>query len=167
MCRRLFQCLQESIESRSTEHMHFVDDVYAVFPYLRQNPHLLYQSADIVHAVIGSGIQFVNIQRTPGIESLTGFAFVTRLCIGLQIQAIDRFRKNTGTSRLTDPSGTGKQIGLSQLMVHNGIPQSGSNSQLPHHRIETRRPVFSRRNNKIFHKQSTIYPNNGFTPSGL
>ena len=74
MCRRLFQCLQESIESRSTEHMHFVDDVYAVFPYLRQNPHLLYQSADIVHAVIGSGIQFVNIQRTPGIESLTGFA---------------------------------------------------------------------------------------------
>ena len=75
----------------------------------------LYQSADIVHAVIGSGIQFVNIQRTPGIESLTGFAFVTRLCIGLQIQAIDRFRKNTGTSRLTDPSGTGKQIGLSPV----------------------------------------------------
>lgn len=105
MCRRLFQCLQESIESRSTEHMHFVDDVYAVFPYLRQNPHLLYQSADIVHAVIGSGIQFVNIQRTPGIESLTGFAFVTRLCIGLQIQAIDRFRKIRAQVVLPTPLG--------------------------------------------------------------
>jgi len=86
----------------------------------------------------------MDIQRTTGIESLTGFALIARLGIRLQIHAIYSLGENTGTRRLAYPPGTAKQISLSQLMIHDRIPQRRGDGQLSDDRIKTGWTVFSR-----------------------
>ena len=49
VCRRLFQSLQESIESRRGKHVHLVDDEDLVPPYLRRDARLVHQRLDVFH----------------------------------------------------------------------------------------------------------------------
>ena len=132
--------------------MHLVDDINAVPSYLRQNAHLVYQSPDVIHAIVGSGIQFMDIQRTPVIKRLARFTLVTRLGIRLQVHAINCLGKNTGTRRFPDTTRSTEQIGLRQLFIEDRISQRGCDRVLPDHGIETCRSVFTRRNNIILHE---------------
>ena len=50
--RRFFESLQESIEGLLREHVYLVDDIYAVFSYLRRYHHLLYELSYIVDRVV-------------------------------------------------------------------------------------------------------------------
>ena len=56
-----FQRFQESVESRSGQHVYLVDDIYFIFSYLGRNTHLFHQLADIVNGVVGCGIQFMDV----------------------------------------------------------------------------------------------------------
>lgn len=59
--------------------MHLVDDEYRVASLLGYDTHLLDKVADIVHRVVGCGIQLVNIQRASLVERATRFTLVARL----------------------------------------------------------------------------------------
>jgi hypothetical protein len=61
--------------------MHLIDYIYAVLAYLRRYLHLVQQSADIVNAIVRGSVKFVDIVRTPFLESLTGIAFSARVQI--------------------------------------------------------------------------------------
>ena len=61
MTRRFFQRFQERIESRCREHMHLVDDICLILTNLWRDAYLLHQLANVIHRVIGSSIEFVNI----------------------------------------------------------------------------------------------------------
>ena len=83
MGRRLFQCFQESVESRGTQHMHLINNIHAVFPHLRQYPHLINQTPNIIHAIVRGSIQLVNVQRTSAIKRLARLTLITRFGIRL------------------------------------------------------------------------------------
>ena len=57
VCRRLLQRLEEGVEGRLGQHMDLVDDIDAVLAHLRRHLHFLDQGLDIVHAVVGRGVQ--------------------------------------------------------------------------------------------------------------
>ena len=61
MTGRFFQRFQERIESRCREHVHLVDDIYLILTNLWRDTHLLHQLANVIHRVIRSSIEFVNI----------------------------------------------------------------------------------------------------------
>ena len=66
--RRLLQCLQQRIESALREHMHLVDDIYAVLTNLWWDTHLVNQRTDVFHRVVGRCVQLVDIKRTLFVE---------------------------------------------------------------------------------------------------
>ena len=65
---RLFQGLQEGVEGCRREHVDLVDDVDLVLPNLRGNPHLVDQTADVFHRVVGRGVQLVDVERGVVVE---------------------------------------------------------------------------------------------------
>ena len=71
MCRGLLQGLQESIESRSGQHVYLVNDKDLVFPYLRRYAGLFHQRLDMLHRVVGGSIQLKDVERPLLVESLT------------------------------------------------------------------------------------------------
>src|SRR5690606_25718286 len=61
--RRLLQRFQECIESRTGEHVNFIDNIDLESAVLGRIAHLVDQVADVVDGVVGGGVQFEDIQR--------------------------------------------------------------------------------------------------------
>ena len=156
MTGRLFQRFQESIESRSRQHMHLINDIHFILTYLRRDAHLLYQLTDIIHRVIGSCIKFMNIIRTLLIESHTRLTSITRFPIGSKRHTVDSLGKNTGASCFSYSTGTTKQIGMSQFLCGNGIFQCRSQCPLAYHRLKGGRTILTGRYNIVFHTSESL-----------
>ena len=60
VCRRFLQSLKEGVEGRLAEHVDLVYDKHAVFSNLRGNVHLVDEHFNVVHAVVGGGVQLMN-----------------------------------------------------------------------------------------------------------
>ena len=60
VCRRLLKCLEEGVERGRGQHVYLIDDIDAVLPHLRRNLHLVHQILDVIHTVVGGGVQFMN-----------------------------------------------------------------------------------------------------------
>ncbi len=59
---RLFQGLQEGVESSSTEHVDLIDDIDFVLADLRRNPYLLHQIPDVIHRVVRCRIKLIDVE---------------------------------------------------------------------------------------------------------
>ncbi len=62
---RLFQRLQQGVEGRRGEHVHFVDDVDLVAPLVGGEVDLIAQVAHVVHAGIGGGVDLDQVEEAP------------------------------------------------------------------------------------------------------
>ena len=159
MMRRLLQRFQESIEGRLRKHVNLVDDIYLIFPDLRRDAYLVYQGTDVLHRVVRSGIQFVDVVRALLVECQARFALVACLSIGFRRKAIDGFGKNTGTSGLAHTARTAEQVGMSQLAGGDSIFQGSGQGALSYHRIEGRGTVFTGRYDIVFHRRMFFIQN--------
>jgi hypothetical protein len=83
---RLLQCLQECVEGRIGEHVDLVYNIDFELTELRRVAHLIDQAADILHRVVGGGIQFENIERVG---------------LGLFLKAVDEPGHNAGAGSFT------------------------------------------------------------------
>ena len=52
MCRRFLESLEESVERSLREHVHLVDDVYAILSYLRRDADLIHQGLDVLDTIV-------------------------------------------------------------------------------------------------------------------
>ena len=151
MAWRLFQCFQESVESRSGKHVHLVDDIYFVFADLGWDAYLFHQLADVVDGVIGSGIQFMDVVGTLLIEGCARLALIACLSVRGGTHAVDGFGKDAGTSGFSHATRTAKEVSMRQLSGGDGILQGGGQCVLPYHRIKGRGTVFPGRYDIVFH----------------
>ncbi len=131
--------------------MNLVDDVDLVLPDLRWNPHLFHQTADVIHRVVGSSVQLVNVERGVVVEGTARLAFVAGLKVLGGVEAVDGLGHDTGTGGLAHATRTAKQEGLCQSVVADGILQGVGDGALTHDGVEGHRPVFSCGYDKIFH----------------
>ncbi|MPN45953.1 hypothetical protein SDC9_193532 [bioreactor metagenome] len=61
MLRRLLQNFQKGVERRHGEHVNFVHNINPFFYVGGGVNRLVPQSADLIHAVVGGGVQLQNI----------------------------------------------------------------------------------------------------------
>ena len=81
VCGWLFESLQEGVERCCRQHMHLIDDVYAVATHLGRDTHLIGQRADILDRVVRCGVKFVDIERATLVERAARLALVASLVI--------------------------------------------------------------------------------------
>src|SRR5439155_20440235 len=63
--RRFLERLQESIEGRCAEHVHFVDDVDLEMPFARGVTHIVAQLSHLFDAIITRAVDLQNIETIP------------------------------------------------------------------------------------------------------
>ena len=131
--------------------MYLVDDEYFVTPQLRRDARLLHQGLDVLHGIVGGGIELKDVQGALLIERLARLTGVAGFAIGSRILAIDRLGEDAGASGLSYTPRPAEQIGMGQLPALHGILQRRRQGCLPYDGVEGHRTVFSGRND-IFHK---------------
>ena len=113
----LLQRFEEGVERRRREHVHLVNDIDFVTPYLGRNVYLLDELAYVVGRVVGGCVHLKNVERTllgKGSATIT-LAACLATCKGRR--AIDGSSKNAGCGGLPDPSWTAKKIGVRRLLL--------------------------------------------------
>ena len=155
--RRLFQSLQEGVESGRRKHVDLVDDIHLVLSDLRRDPHLVDETADVIHRVVGSGVEFVDVERGVVVEGTARLAFVACFHVLGRVEAVDGFGHNTGAGGLAYASRSAKQEGLRQGVVADGILQCVGDRALTHDGVEGYRSVFSCGYDEIFHIGKALF----------
>ena len=106
---RLFERLQKGVESLHGKHVNFVHNVHLVLPRHGRILHLFAKVAHLVHAVVGSGVNLVDIQVFRTSERLTRRALSARRAV-YGAFTVDCLRENFRNTRLTRSARAAKQI---------------------------------------------------------
>ena len=166
---RLLERLQEGVERTGTQHVHLIDDIHAVLAYLRRYTHLVDQVADILHAVVGRGIQFVDIERPLLVERCTRLALVAGVVCGGRVLAVDSLGEDACAGGLAYATRTAEQVGVCQLTLADRVAQGLRERVLPYHAFKRGGSVLSCRNDisVVFHNcKSMCCALSYYTPIG-
>ena len=131
--------------------MHLVDDEHFVLSDLRRNAHLFNEVADIVDRVVGSSVEFVNVERALFVEREARFAFVAGFTIFAWLQTVDGLGEDACTSGLADASRSAEEVGVCEFAALDGILQRCGYGRLSDHAAESHRTVLARRNDVFRH----------------
>ena len=123
--------------------MHLVYDIDAVLSYLRGYLHLVHQCLDVVHAVVGRGVQLVDAVRASFAEGHARLALAAGFHIGSGMGAVYRLGEDTGGARLADAAGSAEEVGVGQLSPEDGVLQGPGSIVLTYQGLERVRTVFS------------------------
>jgi hypothetical protein len=150
--RWFFQCFQKGVKGRGTQHVHLIYYIHLVPSGLGGKTNLFHQGANIIHTIVGRGIQFMNIQRGAFIKGNAGMTGITGFPIGAGVFAVNGFGQNTGAGGFAHSPRPTKQKSMCQLVVADGIFQCGGDMCLPHHGFKYLRTVLTCRYDKLIHK---------------
>jgi len=121
--------------------MHLVNDVDFVFERGRRQRYGFPQLPDIIHAGIGSGVNFNNIQGLAAVDQLAGLAFFAADGV-FQFLTVDRFGKNSGHGCLAGAARAGEKVSLADAVIFYGIGKRLDNVFLSDNFGEVFRTVF-------------------------
>ena len=113
--------------------MHFVDDIDLESALCGGIFHFFPDFTDVVYAVVGSGVDFHDVDAAPSQNILTDFTFVTGFPIFCGMQAVDGTGKNFRCGCFAGASGAAEQIGMGHTPCFHLIFQCFHNMILPHH----------------------------------
>ena len=127
MLRRLFQRLQQAVEGRVGEHVHFVDDVDLVARRSRAVTRCVRDLADIVDAGVRGGVHLDHIDMTAfhdgaAMGALAGELHRRALHLAGDL-IVEAARQNTGRGRLADTAHAGQHPGLRNAPRCKGVFQ--------------------------------------------
>ena len=143
VCRRLLEGLEEGVESRLREHVHLIDDIHRIASHLRRDLHLVHQGLDVVHAVVGRRIQFVDAVGVPFGERAAGVALAARLQVRTGMGAVDGLGEDARGTGFAYSTGTAEQIGMRQLAPEDGVLEGPCDIVLSDQGLERVRTVFA------------------------
>ncbi|MCY1343084.1 hypothetical protein D9M69_290930 [compost metagenome] len=143
--RRLFEGLQQRVERVRGEHVHFVDQVDLVAAAAGGVLHVVEQFAGVFHLGAAGGVHFDQVDEATFIDLPADRALAARggAYAGFAVQALG---ENTRDGGLAHAPGTGKQIGVVQALVVQGIDQGFQHMGLADHFAERARTPFSCKN---------------------
>ena len=151
MCRRFLKSLEESIEGRLRQHVHLVDDIYAVAAHLRRDAHLVGQCTDVVDRVVGCCVQLVYAVRTPFGERAAGLAFSARFELRPGIAAIDGLGEYPGRACLAHAARAAEEVCMCKLAALYRVLERACDVLLSQQRLEAVRTIFPGRYDELFH----------------
>ena len=145
VCRRFLKSFEEGVECRLREHMHLVDDVHAVTANLRRYLDLVHQSLDVIHSVVGCGIEFADAVGAALRERQAGLTLPARVHICSRIGTVDGFGENAGCGCLSHPTRSAEEVSVRKLTAKNRVLQRPCNHILSDKRFKRVGTIFSGR----------------------
>ena len=88
--------------------MHLINDEYLVSAVLGLEAHLFGESPDVFDGIIGSGIEFDDVEGSAFVEGLARGARVAGLEVMGALFAIENLCKDAGTGCFTNTTGAGE-----------------------------------------------------------
>ena len=140
--RRLFQRFQKSIECPCRKHMHLVNDIHFVFTFCRTVSYFLTDLTDIIHPVVGSGINLDHIHRCACLNGFAHLAFVARTSVN-RMFTVHSLRQNLCHCGLTGTTRTAEKIRVSDTIGIDLVRQRRYNMVLPFDICKIIGPEFS------------------------
>ena len=107
--RRLLENFQQGIERRRGQHVHLVDDVHALFDRDGRKHGLLAQLADVIHAVIGRGVDLDNVHDAAVLDAEAGRALPAGVAV-FRVLAVERLGEDLGAGRLARAARSDEKI---------------------------------------------------------
>ena len=129
--------------------MHFVDDIDFIAAGYRRISDLFAQIADLVHAVVGSGVDLHHVERRGIFQRAADFALPARRTVYGR-KTVDRPRENARGRGFARSARTAKQVRVPDLIRFDLVDQRSDDMILPDHLVEGFRTVFSV-NSRICH----------------
>ena len=129
--------------------MHLVDDIDAVLANLGRDSHLGCEVTDVIHRVVGCGIELVNGKTTSLVEATARLTLAASIALGCGVQTVDGLGEDAGASGLAHTSGATEQIGVGELSTGYGIFEGGGDVALAHNGLEGLWAVLACRNNEV------------------
>ena len=131
----LLQDLQQGVEGGGGQHVDLIHDVHTL-PHGGGGVHrLVPQGADLVHAVVGGGVQFQHVQNGAVFDAQTGGAPVAGVAIHRSL-AVYRPGQDLGTGGLAGAPGASEQIGVGEPVPRHLLLEGVGNVALPHHVVK-------------------------------
>ena len=147
--RRLFQRLQQRVERRARQHVHFVEDVDLVARAHRRvaEASLIWRTSSTplceaasISSTSGWRLSMIAWQCTP----ITGILIVGLFRPSRRAFVIERARKNACGGRFADPAHAGQNPGLRNAAGLECVRDRAHHGVLPDQVVEGCRPVFAR-----------------------
>jgi hypothetical protein len=123
--------------------VYLVNDEYLVLSLLRLKADLFDERPDVINAVIGSSVEFHDIEGGVFAECPAAFALAAWLKRFRCMLAIQHFGQNAGTSRLADSTGAAKQESMRYMVCLQRFFQGLGDMLLPDDIFKPDRTVFS------------------------
>ena len=128
---RLLQDLEQRVEGRSGQHVHLVHDIDAFFHCRRAENRFLSQSADIVHTVVGGGVELYHVEYRALADAAAGRAHPAGVAVD-RVFAVDRLGQDAGAGGLSRSAGADENIGMGEAAGLYLVLESLRNVLLPH-----------------------------------
>ncbi len=147
--RRLFQRLEQRVEGRAGEHVHFVQDVDLVAGGHRRVADGVVDLAHVVDAVVGGGIHLDHVEMAALHDRLAMHAEHRHLHgragdRAVRQLVIERARQNARRRGLADAAHAGEDPGLRDAARLERVRDRAHHGVLADQVVERRRPVFAR-----------------------
>ena len=146
MRRRFFQRLQQRVERRRREHVHFVDDVDLVPRIHGRIARAAQQVAHVVDAGVRGGVEFEHVGVTPlhdgGAVHAGRIEQHRRLVDGVGL-VVQRTGEQAGRRRLADAANAGEHEGVRDASGPERVGERADHRLLADKVLEPGRPVFA------------------------
>ena len=129
---RFLHYFEQRIERRCGEHVHLVDNIYFVCADTGRVSRFIPQIPDIVHAIVGCGVDFHNVHHTAIVNTRTYRALSARVC-AIPALTVHCFGEYLGAGRFTGAARACKQICMAQTSGLQLRAQRVRNMLLPDH----------------------------------
>ena len=144
MLRRLLQRLEQGVERRGGQHVHFVDDVDLVAGPGRAVDGVLPQLADLVDAVVRGPVDLDHVDVFARVDGDATAALEAGGRRGLlRLQAVQRLGEDSRHGGLADAAGAGEQIGVGDPAGLDRVLERPRDRLLPDDVVERLRAVLS------------------------
>ncbi len=137
--RRLFQRLEQRVEGRVGQHMHFIDDVHFVPDELRRIIRPGEHLADLLDPAVAGGVHLKYVQRRFAGERLAVRAFKTGAAVRGS-QAVDGHRHDARGACLSGSTAAAEKVGVRDTPRRRLVGQRTDNRFLPDHFAEAAGP---------------------------
>ncbi len=140
--RRLLEGLEQGVEGRDGEHVHFVDDVDLERAARGGVADVVAQVADLVHAVVGRAVDLQHVHAGAGRDLAAGVAGIAGGGGG-PLPAVERLGEDPRYGRLADAPRADEQVGVRDPPALDGVAERAGHVVLPHHVAELPGPPFA------------------------
>ena len=138
----LLQRFQQRVESTGRQHMHLVDDIHTLGEGCGRKGGLFPDVADVVHAVVGGGVDLADVQCRILQNGAAGGALIAGAAVN-RVFAAYRPGQNLGAGGLAGTAGTGEKIGMAGAACRNLIAQSRGHVLLTKYIVKGQGPPFA------------------------